>query len=100
MKIRCERQTALLDIGPMAGENGGEVLAVGTAEELMANPDSITGAYASGENPNCSRSSEKAAGLSDSKGASENNLKNISKVSNRRIYLCNRSFRFRKNPWY
>lgn len=39
----------IVDIGPMAGENGGEVVAVGTAEELMANPDSITGAYLSGK---------------------------------------------------
>ena len=37
----------IVDIGPMAGENGGKVVAVGTAEELMANPDSITGAYLS-----------------------------------------------------
>ncbi len=39
----------IVDIGPMAGENGGEVVAVGTAEELMANPNSITGAYLSGK---------------------------------------------------
>ena len=39
----------IVDIGPMAGENGGEVVAVGTAEELMVNPDSITGAYLSGK---------------------------------------------------
>ena len=34
----------IVDIGPGAGEHGGEVVAVGTAEEIMQNPDSITGA--------------------------------------------------------
>ncbi|MEI3524720.1 MAG: hypothetical protein V8Q27_00195 [Eubacteriales bacterium] len=38
----------IVDIGPGAGEHGGEVVAAGTAEEIMANPDSITGAYLSG----------------------------------------------------
>ena len=38
----------IVDIGPGAGEHGGEVVAVGTAEELMANEKSITGAYLSG----------------------------------------------------
>ena len=38
-----------MDIGPLAGENGGEVVAIGTAQELMDNPNSITGAYLSGK---------------------------------------------------
>ena len=38
----------IVDIGPRAGEHGGQIVAVGTAEEIMANPDSITGAYLSG----------------------------------------------------
>ena len=38
----------IVDIGPGAGEHGGEVVAAGTAQEIMANPDSITGAYLSG----------------------------------------------------
>ena len=38
----------IVDIGPGAGEHGGQVVAVGTAEEIMKNPDSITGAYLSG----------------------------------------------------
>ena len=39
----------IVDIGPGAGEHGGKVVAEGTAEEIMANPDSITGAYLSGK---------------------------------------------------
>lgn len=39
----------IVDIGPLAGENGGEVVAIGTAQELMDNPNSITGAYLSGK---------------------------------------------------
>mgnify|MGYP000688942396 FL=1 len=39
----------VVDIGPGAGEHGGQVVAAGTAEELMKNPASITGKYLSGE---------------------------------------------------
>ncbi len=39
----------IVDIGPGAGEHGGEVVAVGTAEEIMENEKSITGAYLSGK---------------------------------------------------
>ena len=38
----------IVDIGPGAGEHGGEVVAIGTAEEIMQNEKSITGAYLSG----------------------------------------------------
>ena len=38
----------IVDIGPGAGEHGGEVIAAGTAEEIMQVPESITGAYLSG----------------------------------------------------
>lgn len=38
----------IVDIGPGAGKNGGRIMAVGTPEELMQNPDSITGSYLSG----------------------------------------------------
>lgn len=38
----------IVDIGPGAGEHGGQIVAVGTAEEIMKNPESITGAYLSG----------------------------------------------------
>ena len=40
----------IVDIGPGAGEHGGQVVARGTAEEIMKNPESITGAYLSGKN--------------------------------------------------
>ncbi len=68
----------IIDIGPGAGEHGGEVVAVGTAEEIMANPNSITGAYLSGRLqipvPEVRR---KPTGWLTVKGAAENNLKNI-----------------------
>ena len=49
MRIQCVRRTYIVDIGPGAGEHGGEVVATGTAEEIMMNcEDSITGAYLSG----------------------------------------------------
>ena len=68
----------IVDIGPGAGEHGGRVVAAGTAEEIMANPDSITGAYLSGR---CKipvpESRRTPAGWLTVKGAAENNLKNI-----------------------
>ena len=39
----------IVDIGPGAGDRGGQVIACGTAQELMKNPESITGAYLSGK---------------------------------------------------
>ena len=38
----------IVDIGPGAGEHGGQIVAVGTAEEIMKDPNSVTGAYLSG----------------------------------------------------
>ena len=68
----------IVDIGPGAGEHGGRVVAVGTAEELMENPDSVTGAYLSGRIqipvPEVRRN---PAGWMTVKGARENNLRNI-----------------------
>ena len=68
----------IVDIGPGAGEHGGQVVATGTAKELMANPDSITGAYLSGRMkipvPETRRT---PTGWMTVKGAKENNLKNI-----------------------
>ena len=68
----------IVDIGPGAGEHGGEVVAVGTAEELMANEKSITGAYLSGRLkipvPEVRR---KPTGWLKVIGAQQNNLKNI-----------------------
>ena len=68
----------IIDIGPGAGEHGGNVVAAGTAEEIMANPDSITGAYLSGRMkipvPEVRR---KPSGWLTVKGAAENNLRHI-----------------------
>lgn len=69
----------LVDIGPGAGDNGGEVMAAGTPEEVMKNENSITGQYLSGkkciEIPKIRR---KGTGKTiEIIGASENNLKNI-----------------------
>ncbi|MDN6161198.1 MAG: excinuclease ABC subunit UvrA [Atopostipes sp.] len=69
----------LIDIGPGAGENGGKIIASGTPKEVMANKDSITGQYLSGEKkialPEERRKENK--GFITVKGAEENNLKNI-----------------------
>ena len=68
----------IVDIGPGAGSHGGEVVACGTAQELMKNPASVTGKYLSGELfipvPKVRR---KPTGWIRVKGAAENNLKNI-----------------------
>lgn len=70
----------LLDIGPGAGVNGGEVVAHGTPAEVAKNPDSITGRYLSGTEkiavPKKRRALQKDRQLVI-KGARENNLKNI-----------------------
>ena len=68
----------IVDIGPGAGSHGGEVVACGTAQELMKNPASITGKYLSGElSIPVPAQRRKPAGWITVKGASENNLKNI-----------------------
>ena len=69
----------LIDIGPGAGEFGGQVMAAGTPEEVMKNPNSLTGKYLSGiEKIDVPKIRRKGNGLKISiKGAKENNLKNI-----------------------
>lgn len=68
----------IVDIGPGAGEHGGKVVAEGTAEEIMANPDSITGAYLSGKKKiPVPEVREKPSGCLKITGAEENNLKGI-----------------------
>ena len=68
----------VVDIGPGAGEHGGELVAIGTAEEIMKNEKSITGAYLSGRVkipvPKVRR---KPTGWMKVLGAKEHNLKNI-----------------------
>ncbi|WP_310601633.1 excinuclease ABC subunit UvrA [Anaerosporobacter sp.] len=69
----------VIDIGPGAGEYGGSLIAEGTAEEIMANPDSITGAYLSGRiQIPVPKERRKATDYLKIRGAKENNLKNVS----------------------
>jgi excinuclease ABC subunit A len=69
----------LIDIGPGAGERGGQVVASGTPEEVEKNPNSITGKYLSGEKyiavPEHRRLEDQGKVIV--KGAQENNLKNV-----------------------
>lgn len=68
----------VVDIGPGAGEHGGELVGIGTAEELMKNPASITGDYLSGKRQIPVPEMRKTpVGWLTVKGASQNNLKNI-----------------------
>ncbi len=68
----------LVDIGPRAGIHGGEVVAAGTAEEVMACPDSITGKYLSGElRIEVPAKRREPSGWIKICGARQNNLKNI-----------------------
>ena len=68
----------IVDIGPGAGRNGGEVVATGTAADIMACKDSLTGAYLSGRiKIPVPAERRKPAGWIKVRGARENNLKNI-----------------------
>ena len=68
----------IVDIGPGAGEHGGQLVGMGTAEELMQNPKSITGAYLSGKlKIPVPEVRKKPTGYLTVKGAAENNLKHI-----------------------
>ena len=68
----------VVDIGPGAGSHGGEVVACGTAEEIMKIPESVTGKYLSGElRIPVPKERRKPTGYLKVLGAQENNLKNI-----------------------
>lgn len=68
----------VVDIGPGAGEHGGELVAIGTADDLMKNPNSITGKYLSGElKIPVPSERRKPTGWLKVVGAKEHNLKNI-----------------------
>ncbi|MEE1313192.1 MAG: excinuclease ABC subunit UvrA [Lachnospiraceae bacterium] len=68
----------IVDIGPGAGEHGGEVVAQGTPEEIMKAPNSITGAYLSGKiKIPVPAERKKPTGFLKVLGAAQNNLKNI-----------------------
>ena len=79
----------IVDIGPKAGEYGGEVVATGTAKQIMKNKRSITGAYLSGKIkipvPQVRR---KPSGFLKVVGAQENNLKNIDVEIPLGIFTC------------
>ena len=79
----------VVDIGPGAGEHGGEVVAKGTAKEIMKNKNSITGKYLSGKLrvpvPDKRR---KPTGYLKVKGAKENNLKNINVKIPLGVFTC------------
>ena len=68
----------IVDIGPGAGEHGGKLVAIGTAEEIMQCPESITGKYLSGElKIPVPKERKQPTGFLTVRGAEENNLKNI-----------------------
>ena len=68
----------IVDIGPGAGEHGGELVGIGTAQDLMKNERSVTGAYLSGRiKIPVPKERKKPTGFLTIKGAAENNLKNI-----------------------
>ena len=74
-----ENADYILDIGPGAGIHGGHVVAMGTPQEIMANPDSVTGAYLSGRK-RIAVPTERRPGngaFLTVRGARQNNLKNI-----------------------
>ena len=79
----------IVDIGPAAGEHGGEVIATGTAEEIMKNENSITGAYLSGRRKILvPEERRKPSGWLTIKGARQNNLKNIDVDIPLGIFTC------------
>ena len=79
----------IIDIGPGAGSNGGEVVAIGTAEEISENPNSITGQYLSGKlSIPVPKKRRKPSDFLTVKGAKENNLKNIDVKIPLGVFTC------------
>lgn len=79
----------VVDIGPRAGEHGGEVVAVGTAKEIMKNKNSITGQYLSGKiRIPVPQTRRKPTGYIKIIGAKENNLKNIDVKIPLGVFTC------------
>ena len=78
-----------MDIGPGAGEHGGQLVGIGTAEELMKNENSITGAYLSGKiKIPVPAERKKPTGWLTVKGAKQNNLKNIDVKFPLGVFTC------------
>lgn len=79
----------IVDVGPGAGEHGGEIVAVGTAKQIMRVKKSVTGAYLSGRlSIPVPESRRKPAGWLSIHGARENNLKNIDVDIPLGIFTC------------
>ncbi len=79
----------IVDIGPGAGDHGGEVVAQGTAQEIMEVPESITGQYLSGKlQIPIPETRRKPTGWLTVKGAAENNLKNITVKIPLGVFTC------------
>ena len=79
----------IVDIGPKAGVNGGEVVAAGTVEDIMNCPDSITGAYLAGRlSIPTPKKRRKPKGYITIKGARQNNLKNIDVDIPTGVFTC------------
>lgn len=79
----------IVDVGPKAGEHGGEIVATGTVEEIMANPNSITGKYLSGDiRIPIPKERKEPTGFLKIKGACENNLKNVNVDIPLGIFTC------------
>lgn len=79
----------IVDIGPGAGEHGGKVIATGKAEDIMKNPDSITGAYLSGKiRIPVPETRREPKGWLKVLGAAENNLKNINVKIPLGVFTC------------
>ena len=79
----------VVDIGPRAGEHGGEVVAAGTAKQIMKCNDSITGQYLSGKlRVPVPAKRRKPTGFIQVKGAQENNLKNINVKVPLGVFTC------------
>jgi excinuclease ABC subunit A len=79
----------IVDIGPGAGEHGGEIVAQGSIEDLIKSPRSVTGKYLSGEKSiQVPKKRRKASGFLKVIGASENNLKNIDVKFPLGVFCC------------
>ncbi len=79
----------VIDIGPGAGEHGGEVIAQGTAQEIMQVPESVTGQYLSGRlRIPVPETRRKPSGWLSVKGAAENNLKEVNVKIPLGIFTC------------
>jgi len=79
----------IVDVGPGAGEHGGEIVATGTAKEIMACKESVTGQYLSGKKKiPVPESRRKPNGKLKITGAAENNLKNIDVEIPLGVFTC------------